>query len=138
MKPSTTQLLHWTPRILCILAILFISLFALDAFEPGRSLGQQFGAFFMHLIPTMVLTILLLIAWRWGMIGGIIFTIIGIVMSPIIYQHNYSMNNSVWVSLSIILTITIPFIIVGALFITESIVKERHKKTTSAALTGTH
>lgn len=128
MKPFTAQLLHWAPRILCILAILFISLFALDAFEPGRSLGQQLAAFFMHLIPTMVLTLLLLIAWKWEMVGGIIFTIIGIVMSPFIYQHNYRMNNSVWVSLEIILMITFPFIVVGALFITESILKGRHKK----------
>lgn len=128
MKPFTTQLLHWAPRILCILAILFISLFALDAFEPGRSLGQQLAAFIMHLIPTAVLTLLLLIAWKWEMVGGIIFTIIGIVMSPFIYQHNYRMNNSVWVSLEIILMITFPFIVVGALFITESILKGRHKK----------
>ena len=128
MKPFTTQLLHWAPRILCILAILFISLFALDAFEPGRSLGQQLAAFIMHLIPTAVLTLLLLIAWKWEMVGGIIFTIIGIVMSPFIYQQNYRMNNSVWVSLEIILMITFPFIVVGALFITESILKGRHKK----------
>lgn len=132
MKPSTTQLLHWTPRILCILAILFISLFALDSFEPGRSLGQQLAAFFMHMIPTMALTFLLLIAWRWEMIGGIIFTIIGIVMSPFIYQHNYRMNNSVWVSLEIILMITLPFIVVGALFIAESILNGRHKKQSAA------
>lgn len=128
MKPYTSQLLHWAPRIVCILAILFISLFALDAFEPGRSLGQQLGAFLMHMIPTFVLTILLLIAWKWEMIGGIIFTIIGIVMSPFIYQHNYRMNNSFWVSLEVILVITFPFIVVGALFITESIMKGRHKK----------
>lgn len=128
MKPFTTQLLHWAPRMLCILAIVFISLFALDSFEPGRSLGQQLAAFVMHLIPTIVLTLLLLIAWKWEMVGGIIFTIIGIVMSPFIYQQNYRMNNSVWVSLEIILMITVPFIVVGALFITESILKGRHKK----------
>lgn len=128
MKPATSHLLHWTPRILCMLAILFISLFALDAFEPGRSLRQQLGAFLIHMIPTFVLTILLLIAWKWEMVGGIIFTIIGIVMSPFIYQHNYRMNNSFWVSLEVILVITFPFIVVGALFITESIMKGRHKK----------
>lgn len=132
MKTSSIKLLHWTPRILCILAILFISLFALDAFEPGRTLGQQLAAFAMHLIPTMVLTVLLVIAWKWEMMGGIIFTTIGMVMSPFIYQHNFSMNQSVWISFSILMLITFPFIVVGALFITESILKGRHRKQTTA------
>ncbi len=41
----TTKILHCFPRILCIIAILFISLFALDAFDPGLGLGQQLLAF---------------------------------------------------------------------------------------------
>jgi len=35
---TTTKILYWSPRILCILAILFISIFALDAFEPGHTI----------------------------------------------------------------------------------------------------
>ena len=32
---TLTDWFHWIPRVLCILAILFISMFALDAFAPG-------------------------------------------------------------------------------------------------------
>ncbi len=111
------KILFWLPRILCILAILFISLFALDAFQPNRSIWQQIGAFMMHLIPSFILLFLLLVAWKWEYIGGIIFIIIGVGFSPFIFKHNYDMNHSVWMSLGIISMITLPFVVVGILFI---------------------
>jgi len=116
MKTST-KVLHWLPRIMCILAILFVSLFALDAFSPELTFWQQIGAFLIHLIPSFILLVLLLVAWKWELIGGIIFTIIGLGLSPVVFMHNFKMNNSVWMSLGIILSITIPFAIVGILFI---------------------
>lgn len=115
MKKST-GVIHWLPRIICILAILFVSLFALDAFEPGLSLWQQVGAFLIHLIPSFILLAFLIVAWKWELIGGILFTLIGLVCSPFVFVHNYRMNHSVAMSLGIILTITVPFIIVGILF----------------------
>jgi hypothetical protein len=114
---TTEKILFWAPRLICILAILFISLLAADSFGPGRTFWQQVGAFFMHLIPSFVLLALLLVAWKWELIGGIIFTAIGIGFSPVIYMKNYNMNHSVWMSIGIILSITIPFVLVGILFI---------------------
>jgi len=92
-------------------------MFALDAFEPGLTIWQQIGAFAMHLIPSIILLILLLVAWKRELLGGIIFLLIGLGLSPVIYTHNYSMNHSVWISISIILLITFPFVVVGVLFI---------------------
>ncbi len=114
---NSLNLLHWAPRVLCILAILFVSLFALDSFQEGLSIWQQLGIFLMHLIPSFVLIVLLLIAWKWEKIGGIIFMIIGIGFSPFIFKHNYNMNHDVWMSIGIISIITIPFIVVGILFV---------------------
>jgi hypothetical protein len=114
---STQKVLHWMPRIIGIMAILFISLFALDAFAPGLSFWRQITGFFIHLIPSFVLTILLAVAWKWELAGGIVFTLIGILMSPIVFSHNYRMNESFWLSLGIISSITFPFIVVGLLFI---------------------
>ncbi len=121
---TNAKLLHWAPRILGILAILFISLFALDAFEPGRTLYQQIGAFLIHLIPSFVLLFVHVLAWKRELIGGIIFLILGIGLSPFVYTLNYHMNHSVWMSLGIIMVITMPFAIVGMLFI----VSHFHKK----------
>ena len=109
--------LYWLPRILCILAILFVSVFALDAFQPELTLWQQIQGFIMHLIPSFILLLFLLIAWKWELIGGVIFVLIGLVLSPFVYMHNYNMNGSVWMSIGIIAMITFPFIIVGILFI---------------------
>ncbi|MDN3642049.1 hypothetical protein QWY87_05015 [Lutimonas halocynthiae] len=109
--------LYWFPRILCILAILFVSVFALDAFQPELTFWQQIQGFMMHLIPSFVLLFFLLIAWNWELIGGVIFVLIGLVLSPFIYMHNYNMNGSVWMSFGIIAMITFPFILVGILFI---------------------
>jgi len=114
---NKTKILFWLPRFLCIIAILFISLFALDAFEPDLTFWQQIGAFLIHLVPSFILLALLLIAWKWEYIGGIIFTIIGLGFSPFIFKHNYDMNHSIWMSTGIIAMITLPFVGVGILFI---------------------
>jgi len=105
-----------------------ISLFALDAFQPDQTIWQQIGDFLMHLIPSFILTALLLVAWKWEYVGGIIFTIIGLVLSPFVFNHNYNMNHSVWMSLGIILTITIPFVLVGVLFIVSHFQKIKRNK----------
>ena len=124
MKTSIS-LIHWIPRVICILAILFISMFAADAFAPGLTIWQQLGAFLMHLITSFILLAFLIVAWKWELIGGVIFTVIGVVLSPLIFQHNYAMNQSVSMSLSIVLMITFPFILVGILFIISHFMKKK-------------
>ena len=125
MKTSLL-ILHWSPRILCIMAILFISLFALDAFAPGLTLLQQIGGFLMHLIPSFVLLACLIIALKWELIGGILFTLIGIGFSPFVYRLNYHRIHNVGACLEILLMITFPFIVVGVLFIMSHIMKKKN------------
>jgi hypothetical protein len=119
------QILHWLPRILCILSILFVSIFALYAFNPENTIGEQIGDFLMHTIPSFVLTIILVLAWKWEKLGGILFTIIGVGLSPFVFFHNYRMNESIWLSLSIILVVTIPFAVIGVLFLMSHRMKQR-------------
>lgn len=128
MKTST-KIIHWTPRVICILAILFISMFAADAFAPGLTIWQQIGGFLIHLIPSYILILLLLLAWKWELIGGIVFLLIGLGFSPFIFSHNYHMNHSVLMSLFIVLIINIPFVIVGILFIVSHFKKRKEKQT---------
>ncbi|WP_242130874.1 DUF7670 domain-containing protein [Aestuariivivens marinum] len=122
---NNVKIWYWTPRILCIIAILFISLFALDAFSPELSFWQQIGGFLIHLIPSFILIALLILAWKKEFIGGIVFMIIGLGLSPVVFSHNYRMNHSIFMSLGIILTITIPFAIVGVLFIISHFKRKR-------------
>ncbi len=118
------MIIHWIPRILCILAILFISMFALDSFDPNLPVWKQIVGFLIHLVPTYVLIVLLYVAWKWELIGGIIFAIVGVIFTPLIYTMNYNMNHSVWTTLSIVLMITVPFVVIGGLFIWSHFIKK--------------
>lgn len=111
------KIIYLLPRVLGIIAILFISMFALDAFNPELTIWQQIQDFIMHLVPSFVLTLILVVAWKWEFIGGIIFLAIGVIFTPLIFMHNFNMNGSVWMSLGVIAIITFPFILVGVLFI---------------------
>lgn len=122
------RFIYWLPRIICILAISFVSIFALDAYDQNLGVWKQIQEFAMHLIPSFILLLILLIAWKWELIGGIVFLIIGIGLSPLIYMHNYRMNGSVWMSLWVIITITFPFILVGVLFVIGHLKYEKNDK----------
>jgi len=126
MTPKT-KLLHFIPRIICIAAILFVSIFALDAFEEGKSIVEQITAFLIHLIPSFVLIVLLIIAWKRELIGGIIFCAVALIFTPVIFTHNLNMNHSVWMSIGIISSVTIPFLIVGILFIISHYYKKNNQ-----------
>lgn len=134
MKTST-KVLHWLPRIICILAILFVSMFALDAFAPGLTIWQQLGDFVMHLIPSFVLAGILIVAWKWEFIGGIIFMAIGIGLSPPVFMNCKRHQFSNGASLVTILVITFPFVVVGILFVVSHYLKKREfSKTPQTAL----
>jgi len=127
MKPNI-KLFHWLPRMICILAILFVSMFALDAFEPGLTIWQQIGGFLMHLIPSFVLLGVLLVAWKWELIGGIILTVIGLGLSPFVFMLNHNRNHfSVGASFGIIMMITFPFVVIGILFIISHFLKKKNR-----------
>jgi len=124
MKTSS-KIIHWVPRVLGILAILFISLFALDSFSPERTFWQSLPGFLIHLIPSVILALFLAIAWKWELAGGIIFSLLGIAATPLIYNNNFQQNQSVGTSFVIILTVTAPFIIIGILFIVSHFLKRQ-------------
>lgn len=109
-----------------MLAIAFISIFALDAFDPKLTLWQQLAAFAIHLIPSFILLLILIIAWKRELLGGIIFLVIALMFTPLIFIHNFRMNHSIWISLAIIATINLPFVLVGILFILNH--KRKKKK----------
>ena len=123
MKTST-KLLHWIPRILVILAILFVSMFALDSFSEGRTFWQNFAALMIHLIPSFVLVAILITAWKWEYGGGYILTIVGVLFSISVFTLNLKRTHSVGTSLLIVLMIGIPFVVAGILFI----ISHFHKK----------
>jgi hypothetical protein len=70
--------LYWTPRILTIIFILFLGMFAFDVFEGDASFVKKLGGFLIHLIPNFVLILILIVAWKHEWIGTIAFAMVGI------------------------------------------------------------
>jgi hypothetical protein len=70
--------LYWTPRILTIVFILFLAIFAFDSFEGDQSIIKKLGGFFIHLIPNIILILVLIVAWKHEWMGTLAFALVGI------------------------------------------------------------
>ena len=107
------KILYWIPRIFTILAILFMMMFSLDVFGSNEKLLE----FFIHNIPVLILTGILVIAWVWEVAGGILF-ILAFIAASIFYR---SFSGNPWP-----LIVIIPFLITGILFILHYILYEKN------------
>ena len=92
--------------------------------------GQEACAWFGVLINCAILGALLLIAWKWELVGGIALAATGLVLSIPVFALNYRRTHSIGVSLGIILMITIPFVVVGVLFIESHYLKKKSRPAT--------
>ena len=73
MNKTLKQLLFWVPRATGILFILFISLFALDVFDMKLGFWETMLALFMHLLPSILLSLAIVIAWKREWFGALLF-----------------------------------------------------------------
>jgi hypothetical protein len=72
------HLVLWTARILSIAFAVFISIFALDVFSENIGFRKTVAALFIHLLPTLIVVVVIVISWRKAFIGGIFYTILAI------------------------------------------------------------
>lgn len=117
---STTGM-GWVARIITIAAILFVSMFAMDAFSHGDSVWQKLAAFGMHMIPSVALLLLLIVAWKRELLGGILLCLVGLGLAPFIYNMNVERTGSALIGIQVIAMINLPFILAGFLFIVSSV-----------------
>lgn len=103
--PSGT-LLVWIPRVLGLAMSLFIGIFALDALTPGQTFLQGAGAFLIHLTPAIALLLVVLLSWRWPLVGAVVFS--GLAVLYAVWARNH---------LSWILAIAWPMLLIGLLFL---------------------
>lgn len=66
------KFLHWTPRLLSILFLVFLSLFALDVFSEYQGLAAL-PALLAHLLWPLILLLAVIAAWKWDLIGAFVF-----------------------------------------------------------------
>ena len=109
------RMLFWTPRILSLVFIVFLSLFALDVFDGNLGFWQTAQALIMHLLPVFVLIVALILAWRWEWIGAAIYAAAGLLYIAWVV----SMSRPVQPAMKVIwiLTIAGPAFIIAALFL---------------------
>jgi len=100
----------WAPRALGILFILFVSLFAMDVFEEGLGFWGTILALLVHLLPSISMTIALIIGWRWEWVGALGF------FGFAIWYVAFAMNRGRFELVAYALMVGIPLVI-GILFL---------------------
>ncbi|MBK8613784.1 MAG: hypothetical protein IPN85_09870 [Flavobacteriales bacterium] len=98
-------ILRWAPRALAAAFILFISLFALDAFEGQQSFGQKALSLFMHLIPTWTCLLVVVLSWKREWLGSLLFLGLAVIYAVWAWGH-----------LSWILAIAGPLVLLAVLY----------------------
>ena len=89
MTEFSRRALFWAPRALSIAFIVFLSLFALDVFGQGYGFWKTLLALTRHLIPSFVLIVALVLAWRWEWIGATLFAAAGVLHAILMWQRPY-------------------------------------------------
>ncbi len=109
-----TKALFWIPCIITILAILFMMMFSLVCFEmSGLDVPL---CFFMHNIPALILVLVLIISWKWELIGGILT-----ILASIFGFAYFNRSGENWG----VVFIMAPFLLAGILFIAHHFVAKR-------------
>lgn len=110
--------LYWSPRILAILFIFFLAIFALDVFIPGKTIVYYLVALFIHLIPNFLLAGVLILSWRYEKIGGILFILIALFFTLTFRTYEFFEN---------FLLLSFPALLIGILFIAHNRLAERRR-----------
>jgi hypothetical protein len=108
--------LYYIPRVFTIFAILFMGIFSLDAFDGTASFGQKLLGFLIHNISVLILTGILIVAWKRELLGGILFIVASVF--GLFFFHSFTGNP--W---SIV--VVGPFFLTGVLFIMHHIMYKK-------------
>ncbi len=107
MSRVNARLLYWSPRVLSIVLVLFLGMFALDVFGESRGFWQTIAAFLIHLIPAMLIAGVLIAAWRWEWIGAALYSV-----AAVYYAVTVLPGHMDWAA-----TISVPLLAIAALFL---------------------
>ncbi|MFA6022558.1 MAG: hypothetical protein WC781_00555 [Candidatus Pacearchaeota archaeon] len=110
-KIKVGKFVYWAPRILSILFIIFLAMFSLDIFDSCTGFLDCAIGLFMHNIPSLILLVVLLVAWKREWVGAAAFIFAGVLYTLMILINLPSNGFELYM-------ITYPFIIAGpAIFI---------------------
>lgn len=78
MGKKMDKFIYWTPRVLSIAFILFLTIFSLDVFDENLSFWQTVLGLFVHNIPALLLAVIVWKSWKYEIVGGIVFILAGL------------------------------------------------------------
>ena len=115
MSQTINKLIYWAPRVLSILFVIFLFLMSLDVFDGKLDFWQTLFGLFIHNIPALVLLLVIIISWKYEIVGGIVFILVGLLYIWLISDQIF--NNFQWYYLSWIIQISGVAFFIGALFL---------------------
>jgi hypothetical protein len=125
MKKELNKYVYWTPRILSIILIIFLTIFSFDVISPDLSPWQIALGMFMHNIPVFILIIILVIAWKKEIVGAVAFFIAG--TAYVIF--NLVGNADPWyIKIAVCLPIGVPAFLISSLFMVNWIHRKNNSK----------
>jgi hypothetical protein len=108
VSPRLAKIIHWAPRIAALLIIFFVGLFSLDVFGTGAPPLEVLAAFLMHNLPSLVMLVLLIFAWKRPVVGFAAFLIAAAAFAALFVRDIYALPN--------LLLFVLPILLVASLF----------------------
>lgn len=123
MKNRKDAFLYWMPRIIAILFTAFLAMMSLDVISPGLSAGQIITGMLMHNIPVFILIAIIIISWKYEIVGGIAFILAGL---GYIVMATFS-SIEWYLALAWSLQIAGPAFLIGVLFLLNWSKRQKNK-----------
>jgi hypothetical protein len=108
VSPGLAKIIHWAPRLAALLIILFTGLFSLDVFGTGAATLEVLGAFLLHNIPSILMLVLLILAWKRPVVGFVAFLVIAVAFTLFFVRDFYALTNLV--------LFVLPLLLIASLF----------------------
>ena len=102
-----------------LLAVIYLGIFALDAFTGDKAIIEEIGDFCIHAAPSFLVFAVVMISWKRQWIAGTFFTAIAL------YYALTTLDRVDW-----ILAISFPLLVTGLLYYLSWWKREYIKRTT--------
>lgn len=117
-KKKVNNFVYWTPRILSVIFIIFLSLFSFDIFDMELGFWRTILGLFMHNLPSLILLGAVLVSWKKNeIVGGIVFILAGLFYFLMILINLLKNSPEEVYELFWTLIITGPALLIGILFL---------------------
>lgn len=110
---------YWIPRFTGLVFVLFLSSLAFDSITGYKSFYLMINSALAKLVPSLVLAIMLIIAWKEELLGGILFMLLFLVLFALIVSESPLLSDLIFYG---------PIFIIGLFFLIDYYLRQIYKK----------